>query len=345
MIARYLMERGGQLEDYRERDRLLYWYVHTFLWGRYAGSTESVLNRDLGLIEEPDGALDRLIQELRQVRGDLRLQPNDFRGWSRGARFYPLLYMLTRVCQAKDWETGLELSKHLLGHLSVLELHHVFPKRVLYDAGYARSEVNALANFTFLTKETNLRVRDRDPAEYLAEYAQRNPGVVESHWIPMAPELWRVENYGDFLEARRHLLADAANDFLESLVGGGVPETVAASPILERGVPVAIGGVDSEEEEELLRACNDWVVEQGLPPGEYLYELVDPDTGDLLAILDLAWPDGLQSGYSQPVALLIDENSDIEGTVNTAGFRFFTDIDIFRRYVQREILSMDPAAK
>ncbi len=345
LIARYLVQRGGNLEDYHERDQLLYWYIHTFLWGRYAGSTESVLNRDLGLIEETDGALDRLIQELRQDRGDLRLQPNDFWGWSRGARFYPLLYMLTRVCQAEDWETGLELSKHLLGHMNVLELHHIFPKRVLYETGYARSEVNALANFTFLTKETNLRVGDSDPADYLAEYAGRNPGVIESHWIPMERELWKVENFPDFLEARRHLLAEAANNFLESLVGGEVPETVTAPPILERGVPVTVGGVDSEEEEQLLRECSDWVKEQGLPAGEYLYERVDPDTGDLLAILDLTWPDGLQAGYSQPVAVLVDENSNIEEIVNAAGFRFFTDIDAFRRYVEREILSMDPAAE
>jgi hypothetical protein len=29
--------------------------VHTFLWGRYAGSTETVLNQDLALIEQADG--------------------------------------------------------------------------------------------------------------------------------------------------------------------------------------------------------------------------------------------------------------------------------------------------
>ena len=51
----------------RERDRLLYWYVHTFLWGRYAGSTESVLSQDLRLIENPDGALDRLIEQLHKA--------------------------------------------------------------------------------------------------------------------------------------------------------------------------------------------------------------------------------------------------------------------------------------
>ena len=95
VLTRYLVQCGGKIDSHRERDKLLYWYINTFLWGRYAGSTESYLNQDLEHIKETDGALDRLINQLRQNRGDLKLQPNDFLGWSRSARFYPLLYMMT----------------------------------------------------------------------------------------------------------------------------------------------------------------------------------------------------------------------------------------------------------
>jgi hypothetical protein len=95
LMCRYLDQRGGHLASSQERDRLLYWYVHTFLWGRYAGSTESVLSQDLRHIDKQDGALDRLIDQLRQNRGDLRIQPNDFRTWSRFSRFYQVLYILT----------------------------------------------------------------------------------------------------------------------------------------------------------------------------------------------------------------------------------------------------------
>src|SRR5205085_3829903 len=131
---------------------------------------ESVLNQDLGQIEQSGDALDRLITLLRQNRGDLRLNANDFLGWSQGARFYPLLYMLTRVYHAQDWDTGIELSNSLLGNMSRLEVHHIFPKALLYRNDYSRPDVNALANFTFLTRETNLLVSDRDPAEYLEEF-------------------------------------------------------------------------------------------------------------------------------------------------------------------------------
>ena len=343
LMVRYLAERGGQL-DAQERDRLLYWYINSFLWGRYAAATESSLNQDLGLIEGTDEGLKRLIAQLRQVRGDLKLQPSDFMGWSRGARLYPLLYMMTRVCKARDWDTGNELSSYLLGHLCQLQLHHIFPKSVLYEHGYSRPEVNALANFTFLTQETNLLVTNRFPGDYLPEFAEKHPGAVESHWIPSDTQLWKVENYREFLKARMDLLCKAANEFLDSLLAGAVPEAEAMADVLERVAAVVPGGIESEEEELLLRECNEWVADHGLPEGEYMYELIDDATGEPTAILDLAWPNGLQHGYSQPVALLIHEGSETLEAANRLGYRYFSDPVSFRSYVEEEILAITRSA-
>ncbi|MFG0252362.1 MAG: DUF262 domain-containing protein [Phycisphaerales bacterium JB038] len=344
LMVRYLEQKGGRFDDHEERDRLLYWYVHSLLWGRYAGSTESVLNQDLGVIEDLDGALERLLGQLRQQRGDLRLNPADFLGWSRGARFYPLLYLLTRVHGARDWETDIELRGHLLGRGSSLQIHHIFPKARLYKAGYTRPEVNALANFTFLTQATNLLVSDRDPAEYLPDFAQRNPGALESHWIPMDPELWRIERYGEFLDARRVLLADAGNAFLERLAHGTVPEVPAQA---EQPAPAVVfdvaGSIDSDEELAELESIRVWVESRGLPPGDLEYELADPRTGEPLALLDLAWPEGLQEGLSHPVAILLDETSRTEEIANAMGFRFFTDRSDFEEYVRSDILG-EPSA-
>ena len=68
--------------------------------------------------------------------------------------------------------------------------------------------------------------------------------------------------------ARRELLAKTANEFLDSLVSGQIPERKPSPPsILERDAEEihAPGGITSIEEEDLLIACNEWVVEQGLP--------------------------------------------------------------------------------
>ncbi len=184
-------------------------------------------------------------------------------------------------------------------------MHHIFPKALLYQHGYSKADVNAIAHLTFLTQDTNLRVSDHDPAEYLEAFARTQPGAVASHWIPMERDLWRVENYHAFLAARRELLAEAANIFLDSLLAGVVPESEMSPSVPEQRVAMVSGGAESEEEEQLLQTCNAWVVQHGLPEGEYLYELTDALTGEPLAVLDLAWPSGLQEGYRQPVALLI----------------------------------------
>ena len=92
-----------------------------------------------------------------------------------------MLYLLTRVCGARDWADDINISQHMLGRLSNLEVHHIFPKSKLYKQGYGRAEVNAIANFTFLTKETNLNVSNRDPWEYFADYEDKHPGTIASH--------------------------------------------------------------------------------------------------------------------------------------------------------------------
>ena len=104
------------------------------MWGRFSGSTESALDQDFEAIEELDGGLDRLIEQLRLWHGGLRIEPAHFRGWGIGARFYPVLYALTRVGEARDWSDPWPvLKKHLLGKKSMLEVHHIFPKARLYQ--------------------------------------------------------------------------------------------------------------------------------------------------------------------------------------------------------------------
>jgi hypothetical protein len=337
LMTRYLSQQGEKHLDHIERDKILYWYIHTFLWGRYAGSTETVLAQDLSLIKQGDGGLDRLIDNLRRTRGDLTIKEEDVSGWSTGARFYPLLYMLTRVYGARDWRSGVELSAFMLGKLSALQMHHIFPKAILYQQGFGRSEVNAIANFTFQTQETNLWIGKRLPEEYFEEVEKKNPGALQSHWIPMDKDLWRVDRYSDFLKERRKLIAQAANNFLESLLHGKVPESkIVADITLREAVTIPPKPV-ADEEEEMILECAIWVEKQGLPSAEIEYELCD-EAGNVLAVLDLAWPEGMQPGLSKPVALILDGEKEVKQILNQKGFVYFTTVDGLKEYVQREII-------
>jgi len=340
LMTRFLAGRGGGLKDQRIADKLLFWYVHCLLWGRYAGSTETVLNVDLQAISEGDDdhdRLDRLITRLRQHRGDLRVEPLDFDGHSRGARFYPLLYMLTRVGHARDLSSGLELRQHLLGQHASLEVHHLFPKALLQRHGHDRRARNALANFAFLTQETNRSFGDRPPREYLGQCEARHPGVLASHWIPDEPSLWHEERYDDFLAARRELLARAANALLDELLEGRGPALAAAQALLTEGE----GGVSevgtADEEEAELASVQEWLRQRGLEPGVEEFALLALDGRQEEAILDLAWPDGLRYG-GEKVALLLNEPEEVKDAANRHGYRYCTSFDELRELVERELL-------
>ena len=344
VMVRYLDQCSGQMNE-ADRDKLLFWFVQAGMWGRFSGSTESFIDQDLAALEGPGGGLDKLLEQLRFWHGGLRVEPGHFTGWSLGARFYPVLYLLTRMGQACDWGTGLPLKANLLGKMSRLEVHHIFPKSPLYKCewNYKKPEVNALANFCFLTKDTNLDISDRLPSVYFPEVEEAHPGALASQWIPMDPALWRIENFRDFLEARKELLAAEVNQRMEELLHGDTRWlTGPEAAVSEAGA--VVGGISSEEEEAQLEALNDWMAAQGLPRGLVAYDFADTATGEQKAVFDLAWPDGIQAELSQPVVVLLNEGAETIAVASQAGFRCFTTAAEFRRYVQTEVLFEETAA-
>jgi hypothetical protein len=344
VMARYLDQRNAPLGE-RERDKLLFWYIQAGMWGRFSSSTESTLDQDLSAIEETEHGLDRLIEQLRLWHGGLGIEPQHFFGWSLGARFYPVLYMLTRMGEAKDWCFGVPLKTGMLGRLNKLELHHIFPKAKLYNhkLGFKRPEVNALANFCFLTKECNLIIGAHLPEAYFPEVEEKHPGALASQWIPMDSALWKIENYREFLEARRVLLAEETNRRLAELLHDDSRWLQALSTADSRATPVTptevVGSIVSEEEEQELETLNGWVEEQSLPRGILAFDFADAETGEQKAVFDLAWPNGIQQELSQPVAVLLNEDTEVVVLANSAGYRCFTAPTDFRQYVENEVLS------
>lgn len=336
VMVRYLDQRSSPM-DMKERDKLLFWFVQAAMWGRFSGSTESFIDQDLAALEGEDGGLDKLLEQLRLWHGGLRAEPGHFTGWSLGARFYPVLYLLTRMGESRDWATGLPLKANLLGKMSRLEVHHIFPKAQLYKRKFKRPEVNALGNFCFLTKDTNLDISDRLPEDYFPKVEQAHPGALASQWIPTDPSLWKIENFREFLEARKALLAAELNRRMEELLHGDT-RWLAGPTAAVSATSTVTGGITSEEEEEQLEAINDWMEEMGLSRGILAYDFADAATGEQRAVFDLAWPSGIQEELSQPVAVLLNESADTIGIASQAGYRCFTSSEEFRRYVSNDIL-------
>jgi hypothetical protein len=329
VVARFLHLQGGDFADARERDRMLYWYVNAALRGRFSGSTESALAQDYETVAV-DG-IDGLVQTLARSRGGtLTIGTDEFEGFGRGSRFYPLLYLLTRVGGARDLGSGLPLKAQLLGHLSTLQVHHIFPKALLYAADYSRGEVNAVANFCFLTQDTNLVIGKRRPEEYLAEVEDKHPGALQSQWIPTDRDLWRIDRYPDFLAARRDLLAAAANTFLDELWHG-----THAAEAEELPKAVVISEEAPDDREAAVAALVRDLVDQGYVEPQVDAEISDPDDGRPLAVAEAFWPEGLQPGQGNPVVLELDtEDADLP-RLEELGYEIFTSIEALRHAVAR----------
>ena len=164
-------------------------------------------------------------------------------------------------------------------------------------------------------------------------------GLWHPSGFPWTPELWKVENYRDFLVARQELLAAETNKRMAELLHGDTRWLEGTIKPSEAPRPVTVvGGITGEAEEEALVSLNDWVEAQGLPRGQMSFDYTDPDTGEQRAVFDLAWPDGVQEGLSQPVAVLLNEGEETLALASSAGFRCFTDVEGFKAYVMREVL-------
>ena len=193
--------------------------------------------------------------------------------------------------------------------------------------------MNAVANFCFLTQDSNLRISNRSPEIYFPEVEERFPGALQSQWIPMDEALWKMENYREFLSERRKLLAQAANQFLDELLHGSRTAPVDHSTDL----PVVSVAVEGLIEEPELKQLLGWLEEQNLPRPQLQITLSHPETGEELAVADAAWPEGLQEGYSRPVAFFMEEDHQAERYLRDLNYLVFYEAEALKRYIEKQM--------
>jgi len=319
VLGRLLLKNNGRFADATEAGRALHWYVHAAVRGRFAGSTETFLAKDLETVDRHgiDGVIDSL---RRACNGRLTIDAQDFEGAGRGSRSYPLLYLLARTGGARDLVTGRPLGTDS----GAVEVCEIFPRAVLAEAGYTRAEINAVANYALVAPALSAALSRCDPAQFLAAV---DPAVRASQWIPDGE--WRVADYPQFLAARRELLAAEANAFLGALSTRGLPPRLAPVTLIpedESGDDVRVAQVDALVED---------VIRMGLACPTLDVEVPDPETGAVLAVAQAFWADGLQAGQGAPVVLELDPGAADRSRFAELGYEVFDSVDALRRFVQR----------
>ena len=75
-----------------------------------------------------------------------------------------------------------------------------------------------------------------------------------------------------------------------------------------------------------------WMSEHGLNEGTLNHEIAD-ESGKAIAIIDLAWPSGIQKGLSEPIALLLNETPETQAIVSKSGYRYYTSCAELKEYL------------
>ena len=222
-LVRFLSLNGGEFQSDVSLRQALYWLYIAQIHQRYSGQTDSRLEQDVTIVNREESPWQSLLNQIVDQRGRIEVLPDDFEGRGAGHSLYRMSHVLVKANGAVDWFNGLSLTAPV-GDTYGIHSHHIFPQSVLYGNEYSsnshldRQMVNAIANRAFLTGPTNLSLGNRLPEDYLPEVEERFPGALASQFIPADTQLWKLEQYRDFLRARRELIATGLNRMLDALI-------------------------------------------------------------------------------------------------------------------------------
>ena len=201
----------------------------------YGQAAENKLNRDFRQLADPEVSpreglstlASNVDKEARQFYRGLKIRPDQVSGLPSKNVLVLLMYILMRKAEATDWGAGRTRSLDEI-EPGDLHLHHIFPFNYMVGSkealarftddgrslGDYRKEINDIANLTFLGKGKNSAIGDEPPWVYLTQ--ETDKAKRKAHFIPEDPTLWKPENFPDFLDARRRLLAKAITRLLRS---------------------------------------------------------------------------------------------------------------------------------
>jgi len=113
------------------------------------------------------------------------------------------------------------------------DIHHIFPKEYLKSNGLNRGDYNQIANFCYAQSEINIKVGKKTPKDYFREIKEQCQGGklkygnidninalkinMKKHCIPETVFDMDFDNYFDFLEERRKLMAKKIEEYYKEL--------------------------------------------------------------------------------------------------------------------------------
>ncbi|MCU1530375.1 MAG: hypothetical protein JWP75_4138 [Frondihabitans sp.] len=149
----------------KERADLRRWYWCNVFMERYSSAVESKSRKDYVEMTRhwfEGGPEPEVFREADRLIGAPGFRIRDSASYA-SAR-YSGVFCILALRNARDWRRGEDIQ------LQELQDHHIFPKAYLKRHGVGkRVEVNTIANRTLISNETNGRIKDKAPADYIRD--------------------------------------------------------------------------------------------------------------------------------------------------------------------------------
>ena len=213
-------KKGSHLTDEESR-KVKKWFFYSQIRNRYVSQLPQKLDRDLRTLTESASPFDELLHVIAEER-NLEILPTEFIGHAVQHPLFSMMRWYFKSLGAICFTTGVSIRQNM-GSKYKLEKDHIFPYSKLKEIGYGQGNrikyalAQELTNRAILTQTANRTKSNMDAYDYLSSVKEKYPHALELQCIPKDENLWKIDNYEQFLEARRVMLADQLNSFLEKI--------------------------------------------------------------------------------------------------------------------------------
>jgi hypothetical protein len=212
-----------------EMNKAIKWFYYSQIYSRYTSQLPQKLDKDIKIIINSDEPFDELLNLIEAEKGSLNIKSVDFKGKTIRHPLFSLMRWYFKSKGAICLGDGLKLQGNM-GKKYLLENDHIFSSSRLhnlidengdlcYDSNDRISEslVQELTNRAVLTLSANRHKSSMDAYDFLSTARGKYPNALELQCIPENENLWRIENYKEFLKERRERLSTELNKYLSDI--------------------------------------------------------------------------------------------------------------------------------
>ena len=192
----------------RHRSMVRCWIWCAIFGKRYEAAANTRAEKDVGDFR-------RWLEhaEVPEIVSQFRFDPFELQETNvRSAPIYKGVIAMILGRGSRDFYKGNLITNEML-KTGEVDDHHVFPDSYLEkQQGLEKSRRNCILNRTLISRDTNIKISDKAPSQYLAEMDANGHGINEllsAHFISGAAALaMRNDQYETFLEERSKLILD-----------------------------------------------------------------------------------------------------------------------------------------